>query len=290
MRHSIPLPSGRAAAWVCAVCRNEAPTTRRALFSTATSHSHRTTLRPTTTTPRGSLPATRRWLSPTATTTPPQTAQDQQEPQQQPQPPNQALKPLPYYTLFPLTLPHGPPPQGPFEIHIPTLRREFLRLQSRSHPDLHHHHNSTRLESQAASSEINAAFKTLCSPLLRAEYILREQYGVDLAADESTGPGEDPEVLMAVLEAREAIDAAREEGELEGVRAENEGRVREAERRIGEALGRGDVEGARRECVRLRYWLGVREGVEGWEAGKGGGAATALKMGEVGGGGVVGGR
>lgn len=212
----------------------------------------------------------RRWLSssPNPTTTaPPKDQQPEQQPPQQPQP----TKPLPYYTLFPLTLPHGPPPSGPFHINIPTLRREFLRLQSRSHPDLHHHHGSTRLESQAASSEINAAFKTLCSPLLRAEYILREQYGVDLASDESTGPGEDPEVLMAVLEAREAIDAAREEGELEGVRAENEGRVGEAERKIGEALGRGDVEGARRECVRLRYWLGVREGVEGWEKGKGGG-------------------
>lgn len=269
MRRPIPLPSGRAAAsWVCAVCRNEAPTTtRRALFSTtATSPSHRTT---TARTPPSS---TRRWLSSSpnpATTTPPQTAKDQQ--QQQPQPPNQDLNPLPYYTLFPLTLPHGPPPTGPFHIDIPTLRREFLRLQSRSHPDLHHHHGASRLDAQAASSEINAAFKTLCSPLLRAEYILRERYGVDLAADESTGPGEDPEVLMAVLEAREAIDAAGEEGELEGVRVENEGRVGEAERRVGERLAEGDVEGARRECVRLRYWLGVREGVEGWERGKGGG-------------------
>lgn len=268
MRRSIPLPSGRAASWVCAVCRNSAPTTRRALFSTAASPSYRTT---TARIPPSSMPTTRRWLSSSsnpAATAPPK---DQQRQQQPPQPPNQNLKPLPYYTLFPLTLPHGPPPSGPFHINIPTLRREFLRLQSRSHPDLHHHHGSTRLESQAASSEINAAFKTLCSPLLRAEYILREQYGVDLASDESTGPGEDPEVLMAVLEAREAIDAAREEGELEGVRVENEGRVGEAEKKIGEALGRGDVEGARRECVRLRYWLGVREGVEGWEKGKGGG-------------------
>ncbi|KAK0753800.1 hypothetical protein B0T18DRAFT_484440 [Schizothecium vesticola] len=212
MRRSIPLPSGRAATWVCAVCRSATPTTRRALFSTATSPSNRTTASRQTT----ALPATRRWLSPSATTTPPK----DQQPQQPQQP-----KPLPYYALFPLTLPHGPPPTGPFEIDIPTLRREFLRLQSRSHPDLHQHHGSTRLDAQAASSEINAAFKTLCSPLLRAEYILRERHGVDLAGDESTGPGEDPEVLMAVLEAREAIDAAREEGELEGVRVENEGRV-----------------------------------------------------------------
>ncbi|KAK1829463.1 putative Co-chaperone protein [Podospora conica] len=274
MRRSIPLPSGRATTWVCAVCRNQTPTARRALFSTATAPSQLpTTSRPTTASPRTLPPppsAARRWLS-SSPTAPPQDSSTEQPP-----------KPLPYYALFPKTLPHGPPPSGPFEIDIPTLRREFLRLQAQSHPDLHHHHHhtspssttggrKTRREAEATSSEINAAFKTLCSPLLRAEYILRERHGVDLAGDESTGPGEDPEVLMTVLEAREAIDAAAEEGELEGVRRENEERVAETEGRLGEALGRGDVEAARRECVRLRYWLGIREGVEGWERGRGGG-------------------
>lgn len=72
-----------------------------------------------------------------------------------------------------------------------------------------------------------------------------------------------------MLEVREAIEGAREEGELEGMKGENEGRIRESEGVIGEAFGRDDVEGAKRESVRLRYWVNIKEVLDGWEEGKG---------------------
>ena len=100
------------------------------------------------------------------------------------------------------------------------------------------------------------------------------------------------EFLEEVMEVRGQVDAAREEGELEEVRAGNEGRVGECVgglERGFEELGRvekreyGDggggkeeevervVRGLVRETVRLRYWIGVREGIDGWEKGRGGG-------------------
>lgn len=76
---------------------------------------------------------------------------------------------------------------------------------------------------------------------------------------------------MEVMEAREAVEHCESEEELEGIKDENEARVRETENVVGEKMERGDWEGAREEAIRLRYWVNVRESIEGWEKGKGGG-------------------
>lgn len=152
------------------------------------------------------------------------------------------------------------------------LRREFLRLQAATHPDFHAHGSASptdRRRAEAASSLINGAFKTLSNPLLRAQYLLREQYGLDLAGDEAGRiAGVEEEVLHQVLEAREVIEEATGEEDLRGLREENEGRIRESEERIGELFGKGDVEGLKREVVRLRYWVNIREGIDNWEPGR----------------------
>ncbi|KAL2024205.1 hypothetical protein VTK56DRAFT_9361 [Thermocarpiscus australiensis] len=206
------------------------------------------------------------------------------------QPPSPSSSNVPtYYALFPETLPDGPPPKGKFAIDLRALRREFLRLQAASHPDFHHHaatspsassNNNTssseppksaaRLRAEATSALINQAYKTLSSPLLRAQYLLREQHGVDLEGDEAGAEAgaPDPELLMTVLEAREAIEEAETEADLAEVRATNEERIRLAEAALGEALERGDVQAAKEEAVRLRYWVNIREGVDNWERGR----------------------
>lgn len=196
---------------------------------------------------------------------------------------SQPPKTLPYYSLFPQTLPHGPPPSGPFDIDVRALRREFLTLQAASHPDFHHHasttassssnsstssHSAARARAEATSAHINAAYRTLADPLTRGQYLLREQHGIDLAGDESTGAGNvEQEVLLAVMEAREEIESAKSEEELQELRKMNEERLEETVRRLGEAFERGDVEMAKREGVRLRYWRNVRESIDAWEEG-----------------------
>ncbi|KAL1836457.1 hypothetical protein VTJ49DRAFT_5132 [Mycothermus thermophilus] len=163
-----------------------------------------------------------------------------------------------YYALFPETLPDGPPPRGKFHIDVRALRREFLRLQAASHPDFHHHAASSsssspaeqedqsssssgykseaRLRAEEHSALINAAYKTLSSPLLRAQYLLRELHGIDVESEEHRGtgtstqshplggeetdmdPAEAQELLFTVLEAREAIEEAKTEEDLREVR------------------------------------------------------------------------
>ena len=91
--------------------------------------------------------------------------------------------------------------------------------------------------------------------------------GIDVAEDE-TAKVEDPELLMEVLEAREEIESAEEEGELEGMKKVNDRRIENSEGIIDRAFQDDDLESAKRECVRLRYWVNVKESLDGWEKGK----------------------
>ncbi|KAL2127412.1 hypothetical protein VTI74DRAFT_10771 [Chaetomium olivicolor] len=287
MRASLVSSSGRAANHLCAACRREASAAmasraaalraaataaaRRAIQTATSQHLPRTPARLWASTAQSRSVSTH--SAPEAATTSPE------------QPPSASPFPT-YYALFPETLPNGPPPQGKFHIDLRALRNEFLRLQAASHPDFHHSAAShptpsessgaantslkspARIRAEATSALINAAYKTLSSPLLRAQYLLRELHGVDLEGDEAGAQASpDPELLMTVLEAREAMEEAEREEDLEEVRLANEERIRESEERLGEAIEAGDVAAAKEEAVRLRYWVNIREGVRNWEKG-----------------------
>ncbi|RBQ74312.1 hypothetical protein FVER14953_01154 [Fusarium verticillioides] len=169
-----------------------------------------------------------------------------------------------HYDLFPETLPDGPPPAGHFPIDTRALRREFLRLQARAHPDMHPAQDKARAE--AMSARINEAYKTLSNPLLRAQYLLSLR-GVDLANDE-TLKVEEPELLMLVLEAREEIEDVAHEEDLDEPRAANDARIAESEQVLERAFQHDDIEAAKHEAVRLRYWVNIKESLDNWERGR----------------------
>ncbi|MCJ1332676.1 hypothetical protein MMC10_009370 [Thelotrema lepadinum] len=176
----------------------------------------------------------------------------------------ESLKPQTHYDLFPSTLPAGSPPTGPFAIDTRALRNEFLQLQSKAHPDMHQGHEKARAE--GLSSLINEAYKTLQSPLLRAQYLLSLR-GIHLAEDE-TAKVEDPELLMEVLEARETIEEAQSEEDLESLREANERKIEYSVGVLEEAFRVDDLETAKIEAVRLRYWANIQESLNAWERGK----------------------
>ncbi|KAL1889559.1 hypothetical protein Sste5346_008808 [Sporothrix stenoceras] len=191
-----------------------------------------------------------------------------------------------FYALFPKTFPLGGPPVGPFHVDIRALRTEFLQLQAAAHPDFHHSagassdastsdsgagHSSARARAEALSSLINEAYRTLASPLLRAQYLLRQRFDVDLANDESTlsgGSGKDMELLMAVLEVREEIEGAKSEEDLDPVREANNTRMKASEEVLSDAFRADDAAVAQREAVRLRYWVNIDDALRNWERGK----------------------
>ncbi|KAF1935255.1 Co-chaperone Hsc20 [Clathrospora elynae] len=181
----------------------------------------------------------------------------------QTQTPQTPQTPQTHYGFFPNSLPFGPPPVGPFTVDLSALKKEFLQLQSRAHPDLHPQADKKRAE--ALSARINEAYKTLQNPLLRAQYLLSLR-GIEVAEDE-TAKVEDPELLMQVLDARERIEEVEREEDLGELRNENEGRIAESEGVIERAFGEDDLPAAMREAVKLRYWVNIRESIGDWEKG-----------------------
>lgn len=170
-----------------------------------------------------------------------------------------------HYDLFPDTLPLGPPPRGHFPVDARALRREFLQLQARAHPDMHPA-GPAKTRAEARSARINDAYRTLANPLLRAQYLLSLR-GVDVAGDERLKVDE-PALLMVVLEAREEIEDARSEEDLVALREANEKRIAAGEEALEKAFRDDDVEAAKREAVRMRYWVNIRESLDNWEPGK----------------------
>ncbi|KAF2463012.1 Co-chaperone Hsc20 [Lindgomyces ingoldianus] len=175
-----------------------------------------------------------------------------------------SLKSHTHYHFFPQSLPAGPPPHGRFSIDLPSLKKEFLQLQARAHPDLHPAENKNK--AQALSARINEAYNTLQSPLLRAQYLLSLR-GIDVHEDE-TAKVEDPELLMEVLETREQIEEAETEEDLVGMKTDNERRIGESVKVLEGAFERDDVDRAKSEAVRLRYWVNIKDCLDGWERGK----------------------
>jgi Fe-S protein assembly co-chaperone HscB len=102
------------------------------------------------------------------------------------------------------------------------------------------HPQSDKKRAEALSSRINEAYKTLQNPLLRAQYLLSLR-GIELAEDE-TAKVEDPELLMEVLDAREAIEEAEKEEDLEEMKEVNEARIRASEEVLEKAFAEDDVE------------------------------------------------
>ncbi|KAL8644799.1 MAG: hypothetical protein Q9226_007586 [Calogaya cf. arnoldii] len=181
----------------------------------------------------------------------------------------ESLRPQTHYDLFPSSLPSGAPPKGSFHINPVVLRKEFLQLQAKAHPD--RHQGLDKAKAEAASARINDAYRTLLNPLARARYLLG-LHGVEMGEDESiagspsdSGEGMDAGLLMEVMEVREEIEAAESRAEVEEIKARNDERKKASEDRLDKLFRAGDVEAARRETVELGYWVNVGTALENWE-------------------------
>jgi molecular chaperone HscB len=128
------------------------------------------------------------------------------------------------------------------------------------------HPQSDKKRAEALSARINEAYKTLQNPLLRAQYLLSLR-GIEVAEDE-TAKVDDPELLMEVLEAREMIEEAESEEDLVGLKSENDERIRRSEEVLERAFKEDDIDMAKEESVKLRYWINIKESIDGWERGK----------------------
>ncbi|KAI4179092.1 MAG: hypothetical protein L6R41_008035 [Letrouitia leprolyta] len=180
-----------------------------------------------------------------------------------------------HYDLFPSTFPSGPPPGSSFHVEPSKLRKEFIQLQAQAHPD--RHQGADKAKAEAASSRINDAYKTLLNPLARARYLL-SLHGVEMGEDESIagsppsmsdegtgGQNIDAGFLMNVMDVREEVEDAESREEVEELKAKNNERKQASEDRLDQLFKAGDVDAARRETVKLGYWVNVGTALDGWE-------------------------
>ncbi|CAK1355415.1 unnamed protein product [Cercospora beticola] len=189
---------------------------------------------------------------------------------------NTTERPIPqtpqtHYDFFPQTFPSGPPPKASFTPDLRQLRKEFLQLQAKAHPDLAPAERKSHAE--ALSARINEAYKTLQDPLRRAQYLLAQQ-GIDVedeSAKMDAAGGGDAELLMEVMEAREAVEEVENEEDLASIREENNARIADSVQVLEDAFANADFDVAAKEAVKLRYWMNIEESIHGWEKGVGGG-------------------
>ena len=277
MQRSIVSSPNRALSQLCRTCRRAQIANHERIRALSTSSRRRPSASvqqqqtaPRETAPRQQLPRSAIFARNASTST--AHGEEAHEPVAQPQ----ETRPPRFYALFPETLPAGPPPSGPFHIDVRALRREFLRLQATVHPDFHHAASgpsqtqaASLARAEATSALINDAYKTLSSPLMRAQYLLREVHGADLAGDEAGSVAEaDPDLLMLVMDAREAIEEAETDEDIAQLRNLNENRIKASVDGLERAFREDDIPAAKAEAIRLRYWENIKESLHNWESGK----------------------
>ena len=88
-----------------------------------------------------------------------------------------------------------------------------------------------------------------------------------MSEDNSSHPT-DQSTLMEVMDAQEAIEEASSRDEIDALLVENAARIEVTTEKMSAAFKANDSDGAKNECVRLKYWRSLQDGLKDWEPGK----------------------
>ena len=101
-----------------------------------------------------------------------------------------------------------------YNVDLTDLQQRYRKLQQALHPDRHATGSERdKLLAVQRTAQLNDAYQTLCSPLLRAEHLLALR-GVDMQHEQKTL--QDPEFLMAQMEWRERVEEL-DAGDFSGI-------------------------------------------------------------------------
>lgn len=144
------------------------------------------------------------------------------------------------------------------------LERSYLERSREAHPDSFVSKGAAAQRAALErSSRLNAAYRVLRDPILRAEYLVRLG-GVDLDSNDPqlAPPTPSQSFLIQMIELRERLS---EEGSAE-VRDEIEARADQAFDEAVAAIARNDIATAARELVARRYYQRFLDEVDAAEA------------------------
>ncbi|GAA5907754.1 J-type chaperone JAC1 [Sporobolomyces salmoneus] len=165
-----------------------------------------------------------------------------------------------HYSLFSLPTPS-------YAIDLKALKREFLKLQQKVHPDRFGGQGEREEWAKLWSSRVNEAWKTLSNERERAEYLLSLH---DVTIGEAD-PVTDPELLMSIMEIREALEEAETPEQVDSIRAQNSQEMQAAISSLVKAFDQTeppDLEGARNLVIQLKYLDNIETVCREWSPGK----------------------
>ena len=143
------------------------------------------------------------------------------------------------------------------------LERNYLERSREAHPDAFVSKGAAAQRAALElSSRINAAYRVVRDPILRAEYLVKLS-GIDLDSNDPIqgAPTPTQAFLIQMIELRERLS---EEGSAE-VRDEIEARADQAFDEAIVALDRADIVAAARELVARRYYQRFLDEVDAGE-------------------------
>ncbi|KAI8058194.1 HSCB C-terminal oligomerization domain-containing protein [Syncephalis plumigaleata] len=171
----------------------------------------------------------------------------------QPVPPNST-----YFDILPISYGNTPT----FDIDTNQLRRTFLMIQQRVHPDAYARKDERERQlAEQQSSWLNHAYHTLRDPLTRAQYLL-QLHDVDISETESIA---DPELLMTVMQTREDIEEAQNDTQMEAIAGENNIRIDATISELNKAFQLEDITKAKDLAIELKYWYRIKNTIRLWE-------------------------
>ncbi|KAI8980334.1 hypothetical protein BDB01DRAFT_797441 [Pilobolus umbonatus] len=148
-----------------------------------------------------------------------------------------------------------------FNIDLKAMRRQFLSLQQKAHPDSFSRAPKREHEyAQLQSSVINKAYHTLKNPLTRAQYILKQQ-GIQVNESDST---DNTALLMEIMEAREELDDISTEDEWKELKRKNEVKYDDTVNRLNDAFSHKDYTTAKSLAIELQYWNSLKTAIDEW--------------------------
>jgi Fe-S protein assembly co-chaperone HscB len=144
--------------------------------------------------------------------------------------------------------------QPDFNIDLKTLESNYLKLTQALHPD-RFSQASTRekLFATQQTAQINDAYSKLADPVERGYHLMRLKGFSGLLANEITT--HDPELLMEVMEAREALEYAETPAKIEGLIQSTQNALKATYEVIMSTLAANHFELARTNLYRYRYYV-----------------------------------
>ncbi len=142
-----------------------------------------------------------------------------------------------------------------FDADLAAVEKVHRELSAALHPDRYMNATATeRRRALAKAVEVNEAWRVVRDPIRRAEALLALR---GVAVGEDREPQPDPELLMEMLEQREALAEARAARDLDGVRrlaGSVEARMDETRKALSRGFAGGEGESLVRRLGELRFF------------------------------------